>query len=207
MHRPLPRAFYERPTLEVARDLLGMHLCRRAGGQLLSGRIVEVEAYGGPEDKASHARLRKVRGGQAPTERSALMFGQVGISYVYLIYGMHHCFNAVAHAPGPPGQGAGYREGAVGAVLIRALEPGPGLASCSGPARLCASLGIDRQQNGLDLCTEGSDLFLADLGTPTQVVVATPRIGVDYAGPDAALPYRLCDAQSPALSRRLTGKG
>jgi DNA-3-methyladenine glycosylase len=206
MHRPLPRAFYERATLDVARDLLGMHLCRRAGGQLLSGRIVEVEAYGGPEDKASHARLRKGKGKQVPTERSALMFGQVGISYVYLIYGMHHCFNAVAHAPGE-GHREGQGEGTVGAVLIRALEPGPGLASCSGPARLCASLSIDRQQNGLDLCAEGAELFIADRGTPARVVVATPRIGVDYAGPDAALPYRLCDAESPSLSRRLPGKG
>lgn len=200
MYRPLPRAFYERPSLEVARDLLGMHLCRRADGQVLSGRIVEVEAYGGTEDRASHARLRRIGGKQVPTERSALMFGEVGRSYVYLIYGMHHCFNAVAHAPDPG-------PGAVGAVLIRALEPGPGVAGCSGPARLCTSLGIDRRHNGLDLCAEGSDLFIADRGTPAQTVVATPRIGVDYAGPDAALPYRLCDGESAALSRRMKDKG
>lgn len=193
---PLPRIFYARPTIEVARDLLGMGLFVRTADALVGGRIVEVEAYHGPEDRASHAKLRRVRGGLLPTDRSALMFGDPGIAYVYLIYGMHNCVNAVAH-----------EGGAVGAVLVRALEPGPGLvgANLRGPARLCSALGIDRRHNGLDLCAADAPIFIADLGTkvPAADVVATPRIGVDYAGEDAALPYRLCDRRSPHLSRKV----
>lgn len=192
----LVRSFYLRPPLLVARDLLGMHLCHRLPeGPPRSGRIVEVEAYLGPEDRASHAKLRKGRAG--PTPRAALMFGEVGHAYVYLIYGRHCCFNAVCHDPG-----------AVGAVLVRALEPDAGLAgaNCRGPARLCAVLGIDRSKNGLDLCASDGQavLTIEDRGTPVADadVLATPRIGVDYAGPDALLPYRLCDAGSAHLSRR-----
>jgi DNA-3-methyladenine glycosylase len=193
---PLPRSFYARPVLVVARDLLGTHLVHAGpDGVARGGRIVEVEAYGGPDDRASHARLRRARGGLVPTERSALMFGPPGVSYIYLIYGLHHCFNAVAH-----------EEGAVGAVLVRALEPWPALAerNCAGPARLCAALGLDRGHNGLDLCA-GPPLYLADGGTPVADgdVVSGPRIGVDYAGDDALLPHRLCDRRSAALSRRI----
>ena len=192
---PLPRSFYDRPVLTVARELLGAHLVHvDEGGAARGGRIVEVEAYGGPEDRASHAKLRRARGGLVPTERSALMFGPPGVSYVYLIYGLHNCFNVVAH-----------EAGAVGAVLVRALEPAPVLAdrNCSGPARLCAALGIDRRRSGLDLCA-GPPLYLFDGGTPVADgdVARRPRIGVDYAGEDALLPYRLCDRRSAALSRR-----
>src|SRR2546422_490345 len=95
---PLPRSFYARPVLTVARDLLGMHLGHvGAEGALRGGRIVEVEAYGGAEDRASHARLVRRRGRLVPSDRSAVMFGPPGIAYIYLIYGLHHCFNAVAH--------------------------------------------------------------------------------------------------------------
>lgn len=209
---PLPRSFYERPTLEVARALLGMHLLRvREDGSLLRGRIVEVEAYLGPEDRASHARVKKRGGALQPFGRSVLMFGTPGVCYVYGVYGMHHCVNAVAHS-----------EGAVGAVLIRALEPLVGAPDphrpqgVGGPAKLCAALDIDKRLNGADLCAAESGLLIAgaaaaprlsiiDLGTPTadEDVVATPRIGVDYAGEDALLPYRLVDRRSPHLSRPL----
>jgi DNA-3-methyladenine glycosylase len=215
---PLPREFYRRPTLAVARDLLGMHLYHALpDGTLRSGRIVEVESYGGPEDRASHARLRKASGGAPPkpTARSEVMFGPPGVAYVYLIYGMHHCFNAVAHVGDGDSDGSGDR--LAGAVLIRAMEPGPDLSgsNCRGPARLCVALGIDLRHNRLDLCLPGpsSDpvnpsgdrLIIADRGTPVRDadVVRTPRIGVDYAGDDAGLPWRLCDRTSVQLSRKV----
>lgn len=205
----LPEAFFARPTLTVARELLGARLCHRLpGGELRAGRIVEVEAYLGPEDKASHARLQSRRRELVPTPRSAIMFGPVGRAYVYLIYGMHHCVNVVAHA-----------EGAVGAVLIRALAPEAPLPplSCRGPAKLCAALDIDRRHNGYILhrrdlralpagepaaqrrpgeaqpeSSLDSCLWLAPgEPAPEEAVARGPRIGVAYAGEDALLPYRL----------------
>lgn len=209
----LDEAFFARPTLEVARALLGTRLCHRLpDGELRAGRIVEVEAYLGPEDKASHARLQRRRGGLVPTPRSAVMFGPVGRAYVYLIYGLHHCFNVVAHAPE-----------AVGAVLIRALLPEPplALASCRGPARLCVALAIQRRHNGCTLHAAGAGLpaepaeqpespsagaaerlWLAPgEPIPEAEVARGPRIGVEYAGADALLPYRLCVRGHPQLSR------
>lgn len=216
----LDAAFFARPTLAVARELLGTRLCHRLpSGELRAGRIVEVEAYLGPEDKASHARLQRRRGGLVPTPRSALMFGPVGRAYVYLIYGMHTCFNVVAHDAD-----------AVGAVLIRALMPEPplGPATCRGPARLCVALAIDRRHNGCTLHAVGSAtapgppgpsessasaappelagerLWIAP-GEPVgeEEVARGPRIGVEYAGADALLPYRLCVRGHPHLSRRV----
>lgn len=198
---PLPLEFYSRPTLEVARALLGMRLgfSPAASEPLRIGRIVEVEAYLGTEDRASHARLLRRGGKQVPSPRSSLMFGRVGIAYVYLIYGMHNCFNVVAHS-----------DGAVGAILIRALSPvqnvGAGPQSLRGPARLCSALGIDRRHNGHDLTTsepgpQGSLFLTAGEPIPDSAVAAGPRIGVDYAGDDALLPYRLVERGSPFLSR------
>lgn len=219
----LPQAFFDQPTRTVARALLGMRLCHRLpSGELRAGRIIEVEAYLGPEDKASHARLQRRRGGLYPTPRSAVMFGPCGHAYVYLIYGMHTCFNVVAHAPG-----------AVGAVLIRALDPEPPLlpTSCRGPARLCVALAIERRHNDCllhapvrtpELATAlpsssmappeperapdsppgESRLWIAQ-GEPfaEAAVAAGPRIGVEYAGEDALLPYRLGVRGHPHLSR------
>ncbi len=194
--KPLSRSFYERPTLEVARALLGQRLCvRAADATLFYGCIVEVEAYLGLRDRASHARLKRRGGELVPTERSAVMFGPAGHAYVYLIYGMHHCVNVVAHPKKD-----------VGAVLIRALEPGDTLLgqNLRGPARLCAAMGIDRRYNGLDLTRRGTAVFVAaGEDIPDEAVGAGPRIGVEYAGEDALLPYRLCVKKSLHLSRPL----
>jgi DNA-3-methyladenine glycosylase len=144
---PLPRDFYERHVVDVARDLLGCYLVRKRGRSVVGGRIVEVEAYGGPGDPGSHAD-------RAPNGRASIMFGEPGIAYVYFTYGMHHCMNAVCDRVG---QGS--------AVLLRALEPvwnvhamrqgaPTNLADhlvASGPGRLCRALRIDRGQNGTDL--------------------------------------------------------
>jgi DNA-3-methyladenine glycosylase len=144
---PLERRFYERAVTDVAHDLLGCYLVRRDRRLIRGGRIVEVEAYGGPGDPGSHAD-------RAPNGRAKIMFGPPGIAYVYFTYGMHHCMNAVT---GPEGTGS--------AVLIRAIEPLWGTDAmregaptnlrdalvASGPGRLCRALGIDRDLNGSDL--------------------------------------------------------
>ena len=182
--RPLPRSFYERPCLTVAGELLGKFLCRRERGRTRAGRIVEVEAYIGEEDQACHARFGR-------TARAEILFGPPGRAYVFLIYGMHHCVNAVCEAEGRPA-----------AVLVRALEPAEGVhRATDGPGKLCAALGIDRGDNGVDL-TRGRGLWIEDRGGPKVRPLATPRIGVDYAGEWAARPWRLIDPASPHLSRR-----
>src|SRR5262252_8012112 len=137
----LERAFYARPTLVVARDLLGktlVHTERR-------GRIVETEAYVGPDDRASHARVGR-------KGRAAIMYGPAGFAYVYLVYGMHFCFNVVTEADNYPG-----------AVLIRAIEPVTSHERGNGPALVCRALRIDASCDGLDLTT--SDLYLDDADT------------------------------------------
>lgn len=161
--QPLPRRFYARDTVTVARDLLGTHVVHRVRGTERVGRIVEVEAYLGPHDRAAHS----CRGRTARTE---VMFGPPGHAYVYLIYGLHHCLNVVTE---PEGHGA--------AVLIRALEPVRNLAgSARGPGLTCRALGVDRRLNGVDLL--GDRLFIArGDGAPFRIVLR-PRIGVDYAG-------------------------
>jgi DNA-3-methyladenine glycosylase len=167
---PLPRSFFARPTVKVARDLLGKWLVRRwpdAPPQI--ARIVEVEAYLGERDAASHAR-------RGPTPRAAIMFGPPGFLYVYLIYGMYNCMNFVTEA-----------EGKAGAVLIRAAEPlmPPAHAGArhplSGPGKLCRGLGITLAHKGLDLTTGGA-LSVADGGGARPRKAASARIGVDYAG-------------------------
>lgn len=144
---PLERIFYERPATDVAQDLLGCYLLHKRAGRIAGGRIVEVEAYGGPGDPGSHAD-------RAPHGRARLMFGPPGVAYVYFTYGMHHCINAVTEP-----------QGRASAVLLRALEPvwgeramrngaPAGLADhlvTSGPGRLTRALAIDRTHNGSDL--------------------------------------------------------
>jgi DNA-3-methyladenine glycosylase len=168
----LTKRFYLRDTLEVSRDLLGRTLCRRLpDGEVLRGRIVEVEAYDGPSDRASHASRRK-------TARNAPMFEEGGIAYVYLVYGMHHCLNVVTGADGYPA-----------AVLIRAAEVGDGLPPANGPGRLTRAFGIDRSLDRASFL--GPDLWVEE-GEPVadEEVRRTPRIGVDYAGEWAKKRYR-----------------
>ncbi len=169
--QPLARSFYERPTLTVAKELLGKHLIRRGESGLLAGRIVEVEAYVGPEDRASHASRGK-------TKRTEVMFGQAGLAYVYLIYGMYHCFNIVTE-----------REGYPAAILVRAVEVDGRLID--GPGKVCRDLKIDKTHNYHDL-TAGKILWLEDRGDrlPDSSIMTAPRIGVDYAGPWAQKPWR-----------------
>lgn len=186
---PLPRAFYERPTVDVAHALLGKLLVRRParrGGSTRVARLVEVEAYLGLRDAASHAR-------RGPTPRAAIMFGPPGFLYVYLIYGMHCCMNVVAET-----------DGVAGAVLLRAAAPVAGIPDLkrplTGPGKLCAGLDITRQQNGLDL-TSGGDFYLADDGTPPPRRAASRRIGVEYAGAWAARKLRFYASGDPYVSK------
>ena len=195
---PLSRAFYARPTIEVARALLGKLLVR-GGATPRVARIVEVEAYLGVRDQASHAR-------RGPTPRAAIMFGPPGFLYVYMIYGMHHCMNVVTE-----------QDGTAGAVLLRAAEPIEGLLPgepaivgaprslrpLAGPGKLCAGLGITRADNGLDLCH--SDLIIAaDPRSPKEIgrlrPKRSPRIGVDYAGVWAGRLLRFYLAGNPHVS-------
>ena len=180
---PLGRTFYDRDTCAVARELLGKLLVHRAGGAVRIGRIVEVEAYLGSHDKASHSS-------RGVTPRTRIMFGPPGHAYVYLIYGMYSCMNVVTE-----GEGHG------AAVLIRAVEPvqnllGPG----NGPGRLCRAMQIDRSQNGVDL-TGGSLTICPGEPEPAGPVVRRPRVGVDYAGPWARRLLRFCLQGNPHVSR------
>jgi DNA-3-methyladenine glycosylase len=169
----------------VARELLGKVLVHTLNGVRYAGRIVETEGYVGPDDAASHARSGKAG-------RARLMWGPGGVAYVYLIYGMHHCFNAVTETDQYPG-----------AVLVRAIEPLDPAERGNGPALVCRALRIDRGCNGLDLTDPESGLFL-ERGTPVndEQVRVGPRIGVDYAGEWAAHPWRFWIADSPHTSRR-----
>ncbi|HEY76410.1 MAG TPA: DNA-3-methyladenine glycosylase [Thermoflexia bacterium] len=191
----LGREFFDRDTLEVARDLLGRVLVRVLDGERLSGRIVEVEAYIGEDDLASHARF-------GPTERNAAMYGPPGHAYVYLIYGVHHCLNLVT---GP--------EGFPAAVLIRALEPLEGVERMralrggrpdltNGPGRLCQALGIDLRFDGADLCAPDALLFVEEgEPVPDDRVGRSPRVGVTGDERARTAPWRLFVKDSPFLSK------
>lgn len=208
---PFPRALLAGPPLAAARMLLGALLVRDDADGRRAGRIVEVEAYGGEDDAASHARFGR-------TPRSAAMYGEPGTAYVYLVYGMHHCLNVVTGPSGHPG-----------AVLIRAVEPVEGVpimrdararagrsrASvagrvadvrlAAGPGLVGAAFGVNRSETGRDLCDAAAPLRLAltppDAAVAPAPVVATPRIGIGYAtGPWRSLAWRLVVAGSPALS-------
>jgi DNA-3-methyladenine glycosylase len=180
----LSRRFFARSSEVVARALLGKLLvCGKRAGV-----VVEAEAYLGPHDKASHARF-------GPTSRCAVMFGPGGVSYVYLIYGMHDMFNVVT---GRDGEGQ--------AVLVRAVAPERGVAggaaAGSGPGKVCRALGISRtRHNGVDL-TASDELFLAPgMRVPPERVARGPRVGIDYAGEWAPAPLRFWVDGHPAVSR------
>ena len=180
---PLPRAFYQRPVLEVAADLIGVCIVHRSPDGLAAGRIVETEAYRGPEDQAAHSSNGR------RTARTEAMWGPAGHAYMFLLYGMHWAFNAVTG-----------REGEPHAVLVRALEPlaplelmcrrrgmKPGRRELTnGPGKLCAALGLDRSHYGADLCCSPLRLIAGERGP----VARSARINIDYAGEWVDKPWR-----------------
>lgn len=194
----LPAEFYRRDTLRVARELLGQRLIHvLPDGTRLAGRIVETEAYLGIDDPACHTF------GNRRTSRTETMYASGGVAYVYLIYGMYWCLNAVSQADGVPE-----------AVLIRALMPEEGLDYwaaqhpahrpehwMNGPGKLCRAMQIQKQHNGLSLQSAYFHIEAAD-SPPRSRIVATTRVGVDYAGEAAKWPLRFYDQDSPAVSRR-----
>src|SRR5262245_13510364 len=207
--RRLPRDFYTRPSvLAVARDLLGQLLVvPDADGRRVSGRIVETEAYRGPQDRASHAY------GGRRTNRTETMYQIGGTAYVYFVYGMYHQFNVVTNAAEIPH-----------AVLIRALEPVEGVERMrqrrgvavdreltSGPGKLCVALAIGREHDRADLL--GERLWIEDGGTPLRpsAVACGPRIGIDYAEGWVHKPWRFWIRGNPYVSRAApranTGRG
>lgn len=188
---PLPREFYARETVTVAREMVGAVLVYRTTNGLLAGRVVETEAYG-PDDPASHAFRGR-------TMRNRAMFGPAGHAYVYRIYGVHWCLNAVTS-----------NEGVGEAVLIRALEPLAGIdvmrqnrgiqdvrRLCRGPGSLCQALAVTGQHDALDM-TDGP-LYLARSPMWAGSIVSTTRVGITQA---ADRPWRFYMADSPYVSRR-----
>jgi len=192
---PLPIAFYERDAAVVARSLLGTYLVHAHPDGVRAGRIVETEAYRGPEDLACHARV-------GLTKRTRTLYGAPGHAYVFLIYGMYDCFNVVC-----AGEGRGH------AVLVRAIEPlhGIAFARTDGPGRLTRAMAITRAHDGADLTR--APLFIASAASMASVaaiapgegrrpeVAVTARVGVAYAGAWADAPLRFYDAASRCVSR------
>lgn len=192
--------FYRRDNvLQIARELMGKILVTNWNGVITSGRIVELEAYGGAPDRASHAFGGKI------TDRNKIMYAEGGVAYVYLCYGIHHLFNVVTH-----------REDTPHAILIRALEPLKGIpimlertgkekldnTLTRGPGSLSKALGIQTNHTGYSL--RSKELFIADDGFlyTNKEVLTSPRIGVDYAGPHALLPYRFYVKGNPFVSAK-----
>jgi DNA-3-methyladenine glycosylase len=183
----LPRAFYDRPTLQVARALLGKRILHIENGVPIGGIITETEAYCGEEDLGCHAKAGR-------TSRTAIMYGRSGHAYVYFTYGMHWLFNCVTRPEGTPE-----------AVLIRAIEPTDGLDIMAhrrgrqpqrlwtdGPAKLTQALGIGSDHNGIDLTSQDSELFLQEaLTVPDNRVTTSPRVGL-YTVPEPwkSIPWR-----------------
>ena len=197
--KKLPLSFYQRSNvLQIAKELLGKILVTKWDGIETAGRIVEVEAYNGAIDKASHAA------GGRRTNRNEVMYGEGGISYVYLCYGIHHLFNVVTNRQETPH-----------AILIRALEPLKGIETMlertnkkqldhtltRGPGNVSRALGISfKHHSGHSLLSK--DLFIAEdnFVLNKKDVASSPRIGVDYAGDDASLPYRFYLKGNPFVS-------
>lgn len=200
IYRKLDPSFYQsEDVVMLAKLLLGKLLVTRFDGELTSGIIVETEAYRGAVDKASHAY------GNRRTGRTEIMFASGGLAYVYLCYGIHHLFNVVSGSAGVPH-----------AILIRAIEPFEGKdimllrsgkkkwdnSIGSGPGNVTKALGIHTSHTGTSLL--GGEIFIADNGISFQdtEIVSTPRIGVDYAGEDAALHYRFVVKGHPNVSAK-----
>jgi DNA-3-methyladenine glycosylase len=183
LQRKLPREFYDRDTVVVAKDLLGKQLVHIVNGVERVGRIVEAEAYLGPHDLAAHSS-------RGLTERTKPMFGPPGHAYVYFIYGMYFCMNVVTE---PDGKAA--------AVLLRALEPVKNLEGrTQGPGLLCRAMGIDKRLNAQDLLSDV--FFIASAPTSEKFTIAkSPRIGVDYAKHWAKRQLRFYIINNPFVSR------
>jgi len=200
----LNREFYNRDTITVAKDLLGKILVHNYKGNIIKGKIVETEAYLGVKDKAAHSY------GGKKTKRVEVMYGPPGVAYVYFIYGMYYCFNIVTQ-----------KEGIPEAVLIRAVEPVENIDLMAinrfkkpyeeltkyqkknltnGPGKLCMALNIGREQNGLDLC--GDTLYLEEGQKQYFNIVATTRIGIDYAEEAKDFPYRFYIEGNPYVSAK-----
>jgi DNA-3-methyladenine glycosylase len=183
----LQESFYQQDTIIVARELLGKILIHQSSEGTTTGRIVETEAYRGPEDQAAHSS------GGRRTTRNEVMFGQKGRAYIYFIYGLYHCFNVTAgNVPGKPE-----------AVLIRALEPIAGLeimANCrgqqakvtnltNGPSKMCMAMGLSKAQNKTNLTAP--PLYIEDAPLiPQKEIVETTRVGVDYSREWKNKPWR-----------------
>ena len=196
--KKLSKEFYLNPSVtEISRQLLGKVLCTQVDGKFTSGRIVEVEAYSGRDDKACHANNNK------RTNRTEIMYSAGGVAYVYLIYGMYHLFNVVSN-----------QQGRADAVLIRALEPIAGLEVMmdrmkvktakkitAGPGKLSKAMGITKNLYGANLV--GNDIWIADDGIEfnQQQIIETSRIGVEYAEEDALKPWRFYIDGNPFVSR------
>jgi DNA-3-methyladenine glycosylase len=181
--KKLDRDFYSRPTAVVAEALLGCLLVHDYKGDERAGKIVEVEAYLGSHDLASHSS-------KGITPRTRVMYGPPGHAYVYLIYGMHHCMNVVTEEVG---NGC--------AVLIRALEPVRNVAgNTRGPGLLCKAMGLDRTLDGHDLLSD--ELYIAPRAEPVPHVTHRPRIGVAYAREWASAPLRYYITDNPFVSRK-----
>jgi DNA-3-methyladenine glycosylase len=180
--KKLPREFYDRDTILVARELLGKFLVRKTDGIERIGRIVEVEAYLGEHDLAAHSSKGK-------TERTKIMFGPPGYAYVYLIYGIYNCMNVVTE-----------REGHASAVLLRAIEPVKNLEGRTcGPGLLCRAMNIDKKLNGHDLLSD--DFYIAESEAEKFSIVKSPRIGVEYAKHWAKRHLRFYIKRNPFVSR------
>ena len=201
----LPREFYNRPTLEVSRDLLGKYLVHQIGGNKYMAKIVEVEAYIGDIDKACHAYNNKV------TPRTKVLYKLPGTAYVYLIYGMYYCFNIVTE-----------EEGRAAAVLIRAVEPIEGIEKMvenrykktikeinkkqifnltSGPGKLCMAMNITKENNKMDLC--GDDIYITEGREKQKIgIITTKRINIDYAEEAVDFPWRFYIKDNPYISKK-----
>jgi DNA-3-methyladenine glycosylase len=202
--KKLDRSFYSRDTLEVAQELLGKYLTRSSEDSLLIGKIVEVEAYMGENDKAAHSY------GGRRTKRNDVMYGEAGHIYVYFIYGMHYCFNVITERVDVPR-----------GVLIRALEPIEGMDTMSlnrykkplaelsskeiknltnGPAKLCRSFGITVEQNGMDICKD--ELYISESKKEGEDfdIVHTTRINIDYSEEARFYPWRFYIKGNPYVS-------
>jgi len=196
----LPKSFYTRPdVVQIAQDLLGKYIYTYIDGMLTGGMIVETEAYAGINDRACHAHLNR------RTQRTEIMYHEGGVAYVYLVYGIYHLFNIITN-----------EKDKADAVLVRAIEPEIGVEEMllrrnmqsikpnltAGPGVLSIALGINKKLYSADLT--GNIVWLEDKGTAIapENIAAGPRIGVDYAGEDALLPWRFWVKGNKWVSRK-----